>query len=151
MAGIAITPSRMDRVAFTLPYDTGSDIADFIGHPGAPAPDQARIAVQAGTIHEAHLRATGRDFRSFGTQDAVVDALRTGQVDLAFGIYDAGRLATLRATAGIDVRSSERVAHGGTAMAVCKGNDALLHQLDAAIAGMLSDGTIDEIAGRWKM
>jgi polar amino acid transport system substrate-binding protein len=151
MAGIAVTPARVQIVSFTVPYDIGGDVADFIGRPDAPLPDQARIGVQAGTIHEGHLRATGRTFRSFGTPQEVLGALRTGDVDLAFGIFGADQMAALYAAAGIGVQSSERVEHSGTAMAVCRGNDALLHQLDAALRGMLSDGTIDKIAGHWAM
>jgi polar amino acid transport system substrate-binding protein len=151
MAGIAITPGRMDLVAFTVPYDIGSDVADFIGRPDAPAPDQARIGVQSGTIHEGHLRATGRTFRSFGTTQEVLDALLAGKVDLAFGMYNLEQMNRLLDAAGIIVRSTEQVAHSGTAMAVCKGNDALLRQLDTALSGMLVDGTIDKIAGRWAM
>jgi ABC-type amino acid transport substrate-binding protein len=37
----------------------------------------------------------------------------------------------------------------GIAMAVCKGNSALLTQLNAALNAMLQDGTIDEFAARW--
>jgi polar amino acid transport system substrate-binding protein len=151
MAGIAVTPARMGIVDFTVPYDIGSDIADFIGKPDAPTPDQARIAVQSGTIHEAHLRATGRAFRSFGTPEEVAAALLSGAVDLAFGTFDETELTRLSQAAGIAVRSSEQVVHSGTAMAVCKGNDALRQQLDAAITAMLADGTIDKIAGRWTM
>ena len=150
MAGIAVTPAREKLIDFTLPYDIGGNMAEFIGRPGAPAPDHARIAVLAGTIHEGHLRATGRNLRSYGTAEAVLEALHDGTADLAFGIFGGDQLAAL-ADQGLTVQSSEQVAHGGTAMAVCTGNDALRHQLDAAIAAMLEDGTIDKIAGRWAM
>jgi ABC-type amino acid transport substrate-binding protein len=110
----------------------------------------ASIAVLAGTIHESHLRTTGRNLRSYGTEEAVLDAVRSGETDLAFGIYGGDQMTAL-ADEGLTVQSSEQVAHGGTAMAVCKGNDALRRQLDAAIAAMLDDGTIDKIAQRWAM
>jgi ABC-type amino acid transport substrate-binding protein len=34
-------------------------------------------------------------------------------------------------------------------MAVCKGNDALLVQLDAALAGIAGDGTLALLENRW--
>ena len=150
MAGIAVTPARARLVDFTLPYDIGGDVAEFFGRAGVPAPDRARIAVLAGTIHEDHLRNTGRDARSYGTTEAVLDALRSGAVDLAFGTFHGQEIDTLAAE-GLTVQSLEEVAHAGTAMAVCKGNDALRQKLDAAITGMLDDGTIDKIAARWTM
>jgi polar amino acid transport system substrate-binding protein len=149
MAGISVTTGRKKLVAFTTPYEEGDDEASFLGRPDAPLPDQARIGVQSGTIHEDHLRATGRAFQSFATAAEVLTALEAGTVDLAFGAFDDARLETLAQTASIEPRSSETVPGDGVAMVVCKGNDALLRQLDFALAGMLSDGTIDEIAGRW--
>lgn len=151
IAGIAITPARLDLVNFTQPYDIGGDMADFIGRPGAPAPDQARIGVLAGTIHDGHLRKTGRSLRSYGTPEALLDALMAGDVDLAFGVFDVDALETLQDSTGIDVQSSEQVTHSGTAMAVCKGNDVLLRQLDIALSDMISDGTIDKLAARWAL
>lgn len=151
MAGIAVTPGRMQMVSFTQPYEESGGAVTFLGRRGAPAPDQARIGVQSGTIHEDHLRATGRTPRSYGTEGEVLDALEAGEIDLAFGSFNDARVGQMVESAGIEWLWSEEVPDLGTAMAVCKGNDALLRQLDAALAAMLADGTIDEIAGRWML
>lgn len=151
MAGIAITPERLKIVDFSVPYENGEDTTWFLGRPGAPEPDRARVGVQSGTIFEDHLRATGRSFARFGTEDEMLDALVAGRVDLAFGAFTGNRAGRLVAEAGFDWLWSEEVPDLGLAMAVCKGNDALLQRVDAALTGMLSDGTIDEIAARWMM
>ncbi len=151
MAGIAVTPERRQLVAFSIAYDNGADSASFLGRPGAPEPSQARVGVQSGTIYEDHLRKTGRRYARFGTEGEVLDALEAGMVDLAFGIFTGDRPDRLVAEDGFDWLWSEDVPDEGTAMALCKGNEALLRQIDAALAGMLADGTIDEIAGRWMM
>lgn len=145
LGGLAITPARMAQVDFTLPYNESSDIDVFYGREDAPEPARARIAVQSGTIQADHARAAGWDVMPFGTPSDVVGAVVTGRADLAFGPFEA-ETADLP---DILPLYQEEVPDLGTAMAVCRGNDALLDQLNAALEAMTTDGTIDEITARW--
>lgn len=103
------------------------------------------MAVQSGTIQEGHARAKGWDTTPYGTPQAVIDALLAGKVDLIFGSF-GDEVANLP---DIVPLYDEEVPDMGTAMAVCKGNTALLTQLNAALDAMLQDGTIDDITARW--
>jgi ABC-type amino acid transport substrate-binding protein len=101
--------------------------------------------VQSGTIQEGHARAKGWDTTPYGSPQAVIDALLAGKVDLIFGPF-GDEVADLP---DILPLYEEDVPDMGIAMAVCKGNSALLTQLNAALNAMLQDGTIDEFAARW--
>lgn len=145
LGGIAITPERLRLVDFTLPYNETRDTDVLYGRQGAPGPDKARIGVQSVTIQESHARKRGWNFRPYANPQAVLDAVLSGEVDLAFGAF--GEEAEARA--GIMALYEEDVPDMGTAMAVCRGNTALLARLNAALESMLADGTIDEFAARW--
>jgi polar amino acid transport system substrate-binding protein len=145
LGGIAVTPERQRMVDFTMAYNESSDIDTLYGFDGAPAPESARVGVQSGTIQESHARKRGWNAFSYATEAEVLEALRAGKLDLAFGAY--GDEPT--ETTGIFPLYEEQVPDMGTAMAVCRGNDDLLARLNAALQSMLKDGTIDELTARW--
>ncbi len=150
LGGMAITPERRAKVAFTIPYQTSSDTEWFVGLDDAPPPESARIAVQSGTLHESFLRVGDYDFQSFTTESATLQAVISGSADLAFGPYSVRPdLDPMLDAAGIAPLYDVMLTDEGTGMAVCKGNDALLKQLNAAIEAMLADGTIAELESTW--
>jgi ABC-type amino acid transport substrate-binding protein len=99
-------------------------------------------------MHHDHLAATGRRFATYPTVDALAEALVAGEIDLAYGGWQDGLLADLSAK-GIEPLYQENLTAAGISMAICKGNSALLAALNAAIAGMWADGTIDAFSARW--
>lgn len=145
LGGLAITPERLRLVDFTLAYNESLDTDVLYGFEGAPAPEAARIGVQSGTIQEAYARDKGWNSRPYGTPGAVIAALLAGEVDLAFGAFTE----EVGASPDILPLYEETVPDMGTAMAVCRGNQPLLTQLNAALEAMIEDGTIDEISARW--
>lgn len=149
ISGFGITPERARIVDFTMPYTqaTGSDW--FIGHPGAPDVAAAQIGVQAGTLHETHLHATGRSFRAYHTEAALLAALMAGDIDLAFGPFGGDSRLSDLAAADIVQLYEENAPSDGVAMVVCKGNDGLREKLDAAIAAMQNDGTLETFSDTW--
>jgi ABC-type amino acid transport substrate-binding protein len=145
LGGIAVTPDRMGLVDFTYAYNETTDFDTLYGFEGAPEPGAARVGVQSGTIQEGHARKRGWNAFSYATEADVIGALLAGKVDLAFGAY----AEESDGSADILPLYEEEVPDMGTAMAVCRGNQALLTQLNAALDAMLKDGTIDEITARW--
>lgn len=145
LGGMAITPERMAQVDFTMPYNETGGIDQLYGREGAPEPAKARVAVQSGTIQQSHALAMGWDVSAFGTPADVVGAVLAGTADLAFGAFET----EVAGFPDLLPLYSEEVPDLGTAMAVCRGNDALLYQLNTALEGMFEDGTIDEITARW--
>lgn len=150
LGGMAITDERLERVDFSIPYHDADDTEWFVGKPGAPVPEQAMISVQAGTLHADYLRKNGLDHRSHSTETATLLAVIEDQADLAFGPFEnRPDLEALLGGAGLELLYDVHVSDEGTAMAVCKGNEALLARLNTTLQAMLADGTIAEIESRW--
>jgi polar amino acid transport system substrate-binding protein len=150
LGGIAVTDERRQLVDFTASYHSTDPEEWYIGRPGAPAPASALTAVQSGTVHEAHLRDLGYRHLPFPTEPEVLEALGSGAVDLAFGPFQTrDDVARVMAAKGLDFLYSDLLPDDGVGMAVCKGNEGLLDQLDAALAAIRGDGTLALLETRW--
>jgi polar amino acid transport system substrate-binding protein len=150
LGGIAVTPERREMVDFTEVYHTTDPYEWYIGRPGAPEPSAALTAVQSGTMQEAHLRAMGYRLQVFSTEPEVLAALQTGKVDLALGPFETRpEIRDFVDQNGFDFLYSEPIPDEGVAMAVCKGNMALLTTLDTALDGIRRDGTLASLETRW--
>jgi polar amino acid transport system substrate-binding protein len=150
LGGMAVTPDRRAEVDFTQTYH-GTDPEEwYIGRPGAPPPATALTAVQSGTVHEALLREKGLRHQSFATEPEVLEALRSGAVDLALGPFQTRPdVEAFVAEHGLDFLYSDLIPDDGVAMAVCKGNTDLLDTLNAALDDMRADGTLEALESRW--
>jgi ABC-type amino acid transport substrate-binding protein len=150
LGGIAVTPERREMVDFTQTYHTTDPEEWYIGRPGAPDPGSALIAVQSGTMQEAHLRKMGYRHISFSTEPEVLAALLGGEVDLALGPFETRQdIRDYIATNGFDFLYSEPIPDEGVAMAVCKGNTQLLATLNTALDDIRRDGTLASLENRW--
>lgn len=150
LGGMAITSERRDLVDFTTPYLIDGSSSWFYGPKGAPLPEDAITAVQSGTMHESYLRANDLSHKAFATEPEALDALISGQVDLAFGPFEnRPDLADMLDGSGMEPLFDAYLPDDGTAMAVCKGNETLLGQLNAALAAMTKDGTLELLESRW--
>jgi ABC-type amino acid transport substrate-binding protein len=150
LGGIAVTDDRRNLVDFTEVYHATDPEEWYIGRPGADAPSRAVIAVQSGTVHEAHLRAKGYRMVRFATEPEVLAALRDGTVDLAFGPFQTRQdVSAFMADNGLNFLYADMLPDDGVGMAVCKGNDVLLGRLNTAIAAMRRDGTLAMLENRW--
>jgi polar amino acid transport system substrate-binding protein len=150
LGGIAVTDARRQMVDFTETYHATDPEEWYIGHPGAPAPAEAMIAVQSGTVHEAHLETLGYRHISFSTEGMVLAALGDGAVDLAFGPFQTRQdIAGFMAENAIDFLYADMLPDDGVGMAVCKGNAELLQTLNTALSDIRSDGTLAALETRW--
>lgn len=150
LGGIAVTDERRALVDFTAPYH-GTDPEEwYIGPPGAPLPSMTEVAVQSGTVHEAHLRQMGYRYTAFPTEPQVLEAVASGKVALALGPFQSrADIHAFVATAGLEFLYSEMIPDDGVAMAVCRGNTDLLGRLDGALDAMRRDGTLARLENRW--
>lgn len=150
LGGMAVTPERQQKVDFTQTYHTTDPEEWYIGRPGAPDPATALVAVQSGTVHEDHLRKMGYRYIAFPTEPEVLNVLVAGKVDLALGPFQTRDDIHSFVTAnGLDYLYSENLPDDGVAMAVCKGNDAVLDMLNAGLDAMRADGTLETLETRW--
>ncbi|PTE14284.1 substrate-binding periplasmic protein [Pseudogemmobacter blasticus] len=150
LGGMAITPERRRLVDFTTSYAPGGGLDWFVGPPEAPQPDKALISVEAGTIHESYLQAEGLSYHGYPTEFDALKAVAGGQADMALGPYQ-GRpeLDELIYGKGLEFLLSVEIPDEGVGMAVCRGNTALLNDLNATLEAMRKDGALDALESRW--
>ena len=149
IAGLTDTPERRQSVDFSSVYLSGGTTNFFVGRPDAPLPSLARIAVQAGTLQESRLIALGYTPLPFASNQAALEAVLAGDADLAFGADAYMQHATLARFRDLKVLHSDVSDVTGASIALGQHNDALRDRLDAVIAAMRDDGTIDRLAAKW--
>ncbi|MEU3250315.1 ABC transporter substrate-binding protein [Streptomyces sp. NPDC006997] len=152
-AGMTITDERKKNVDFSDPYfeatqavlaDKDSGITSFADLKGK------KVGAQAQTTGEDYARSQGLDPVSFESSDAVLNGLRTGQVDAVVIDYPVvqGWLKDEANAAAFTV--AEQVNTGEQyGFTVRKGNDKLREAIDKALAEAKSDGTYKKLYEQW--
>ncbi|WP_055525005.1 transporter substrate-binding domain-containing protein [Streptomyces graminilatus] len=152
-AGMTITEERKKNVDFSEPYfdatqavlvDKKSGITSFAGLKGK------KVGAQAQTTGEDYARGKGLDPVSFESSDAVLNGLRTGQVEAVIIDYPVVQ-GWLKDTANAgafkvvdNLNTGEQ--YGFT---VKKGNTKLLAALNKAITDAKADGTYKKLYEQW--
>jgi polar amino acid transport system substrate-binding protein len=152
-AGMTITEERKKNVDFSDPYfqatqavlaDKDSGISSFADLKGKKA------GAQAQTTGEDYAKEQGLDPVSFESSDAVLNGLRTGQVDAVLIDYPVvqGWLKD-KANAGA-FKVAEQIDTGEQyGFTVKKGNDKLREAINKALADAKADGTYKKLYEQW--
>jgi polar amino acid transport system substrate-binding protein len=152
-AGMTITEERKKNVDFSDPYfdatqavlvDKKSGIKSFAGLKGR------KVGAQAQTTGEDYAKSKGLDPVSFESSDAVINGLRTGQVEAVVIDYPVvqGWLKDKANAAAFQV--AEQINTGEQyGFTVKKGNAKLLAAINKALAEARSDGTYKKIYEQW--
>src|SRR5262245_54532370 len=158
IASIAATPDVRAKVDFTDPYyRTPARVAvrrDSSIEEAVPEKLEGRkVAVAAGTSHEAYLRAlfTEVEVRAYPSADVARLALRRGDVDLLFGDSislafwlngtDSENCCTFRGGAYLDSRYFGE----GVGIAVKRGNDTIRLALNYALFRVWEQGRFTDL------
>jgi polar amino acid transport system substrate-binding protein len=158
IASIAATPVMRRRVDFSDPYYRTP--ARFVARKDSPIDDPRpeklegkKIAVVAGTAHEAYLKAffTEAELRSYPNADVARLALQRGDVDLTFG--DAISLAFwLNGTSSENCCAfrggpyhDSKYFGEGVGIAVKRGNDTLRQALNWALFRLWEQGRYTDL------
>ncbi|HEY7245884.1 MAG TPA: transporter substrate-binding domain-containing protein [Xanthobacteraceae bacterium] len=158
IASIASTPEMRTKVDFTDPYYRTP--ARFVARRDSPLDDVLperlegkKVAVVAGTSHEAYLRDlfTEVELRAYPNTDVARLALRRGDVDLLFGDAislafwingtDSENCCVFRGGAYIDSRYFGE----GIGIAVRKGNDTIRLGLNWALFRVWEQGRFADL------
>lgn len=150
IGGMAASASRAERVDFSQGYlgGTGNSSA-LVGLTRDIDPSTARIAVQSATVYAEHLTESGYDVMLVNTGQAALDAVRSGAVALACGSPAYMERMLLTTYPDLRIVSTIDVPVDPTAIAFRPDDDALRARVDLILTGMLSDGTINDIAAVW--
>ncbi|CAM5604921.1 Transporter substrate-binding domain-containing protein OS=Streptomyces tendae OX=1932 GN=F3L20_08480 PE=4 SV=1 [Streptomyces tendae] len=152
-AGMTITEERKKNVDFSDPYfeatqavlvDKKSGISSFADLEGR------KVGAQAQTTGEDYAKSKGLDPVSFESSDAVLNGLRTGQVEAVVIDYPVvqGWLKDKANAAAFEV--AEQVNTGEQyGVTVKKGNDKLREAVNKAIKDAKADGTYKKLYEQW--
>jgi polar amino acid transport system substrate-binding protein len=158
IASIAVTPDMRTKLDFTDPYyrTPGRFVARRDAPIDEPLPEKLegkKVAVVAGTAHEAYLKAlfTEAEVRPYPNAEVARLALRKGDVDFLFG--DAVSLAFwLNGTDSENCCSfrggpylDSRYFGEGVGIAVRKGNDTIRLALNYALFRMWEQGRFTDL------
>ncbi|GAA2486305.1 glutamine ABC transporter substrate-binding protein GlnH [Actinocorallia cavernae] len=152
-AGMTITPERAKNVDFSDPYFEATQAVLVAKNSGITSLDGAKgkkLGVQAQTTGEDFAKKKGLDPVSFASSDAVLNGLRTGQVQAVVIDYPVVQ-GWLKDKANADkfkvvgnLKTGEQ--YGFT---VKKGNKPLLKAIDKALKDAKADGTYKKIYEKW--
>ncbi|MGA5312974.1 ABC transporter substrate-binding protein [Streptomyces pseudogriseolus] len=152
-AGMTITEERKKNVDFSDPYfeatqavlvDKKSGISSFAELEGR------KVGAQAQTTGEDYAKSKGLDPVSFESSDAVLNGLRTGQVEAVVIDYPVvqGWLKDKANAAAFEV--AEQINTGEQyGVTVKKGNDKLREAVNKAIKDAKADGTYKKLYEQW--
>jgi polar amino acid transport system substrate-binding protein len=158
IASIAEAPQTRQLVDFSDPYYRTP--ARFVARRDYPSDDVRpealegkKIAVVAGTAHEAYLKAlfTEAELKPYPSSDAARFALRQGDVDLLFGDgislafwlngTDSGNCCEFRG----GPYTESRYFGEGVGIAVKRGNDVLRHAFNWALFRLWEEGRFTDL------
>ncbi|MGW1958129.1 basic amino acid ABC transporter substrate-binding protein [Streptomyces sp. NPDC001920] len=152
-AGMTITEERKKNVDFSDPYfeatqavlvDKKSGISSFAGLKGK------KVGAQAQTTGEDYAKSKGLDPVSFESSDAVLNGLRTGQVQAVVIDYPVVQ-GWLKDKANADAfQVAEQINTGEQyGFTVKKGNTELREAINKAIKEAKADGTYKKLYEQW--
>ncbi|EKX61077.1 transporter substrate-binding domain-containing protein [Streptomyces ipomoeae] len=152
-AGMTITEERKKNVDFSDPYfdATQAVLADKKAGIGSFADLKGKkVGTQAQTTGEDYTKSQGLDPVSFESSDAVLNGLRTGQVDAVVIDYPVVQ-GWLKDKANADAFEVAEQLNTGEqyGFTVKKGNTKLLAAINKALTEAKADGTYRELYEQW--
>ncbi|WP_351235020.1 transporter substrate-binding domain-containing protein [Streptomyces sp. NPDC002133] len=154
-AGMTITDERKKNVDFSVPYFDATQALLATKKSGVTSladvkAKNAKLGAQAETTGESYAKSQGFDPVAFESSDAVLNGLRTGQVDAVVIDYPVVQ-GWLKDKANADpfalVENIETGEQYG--FTVKKGNAKLLAAIDKAITDAKADGTYNKLYEQW--
>jgi polar amino acid transport system substrate-binding protein len=148
MAGMSITPERDEVIDFTQDYSPPTPSA-YVGLTAEADIAAGTVAAQTGTIQAGYIAESGATLIEFATPEETVAAVRNGEADAVFADFDY-LSAIVEESGGELTFVGDRVPIGGGVGAGLRESDTELRdKLDAAIASMKEDGSLNELLVKW--
>ncbi|MFF7714667.1 transporter substrate-binding domain-containing protein [Streptomyces sp. NPDC007988] len=154
-AGMTITDERKKNVDFSVPYFDATQALLATKKSGVTSladvkAKGAKLGAQAETTGESYATSQGFDPVAFESSDAVLNGLRTGQVDAVVIDYPVVQ-GWLKDKANADAFVLGQNIETGEqyGFSVKKGNNKLRAAIDKAITDAKADGTYDKLYRQW--
>lgn len=148
MAGMTITSEREEVISFTQNYVLPTASA-FVALSKDVDPLSGIVAVQANTVEAAYVAEAGAQIVEFATPDEAMSAVRNGEADSTFA--DKGFLEPIiSASSGELSWIGDEVRIGkGIGIGLRQSDNELKDALNAAIASMKADGSLNALLVKW--
>lgn len=150
IAGMSITEERDQVIDFTQAYIPATE-SFYVAAAGAGldlASNDTIIAAQVNTIQAGHVAASGATLVEFATPDETIAAVRNGEADAV--LADDDYLKPIVAESGGELEIAGRVRlGGGVGLGIRESDNELRDKLDAAIAELKADGTVNALLTKW--
>lgn len=154
-AGMTITPERKKNVDFSMPYFDATQALLATKKSGVTSladvkAKHKKLGAQAETTGESYAKKQGFNAVAFESSDAVLNGLRTGQVDAVIIDYPVvqawlkDRANAAEFVLGQNIETGEQYG-----FSVKKGNTKLLAAINKAITDARADGTYDKLYKQW--
>ncbi|OEJ41797.1 ABC transporter substrate-binding protein [Streptomyces agglomeratus] len=154
-AGMTITDERKKNVDFSVPYFDATQALLASKKSGVTTLDEVKsgkkkLGAQAETTGESYAKSQGFDPVAFESSDAVLNGLRTGQVDAVVIDYPVvqgwlkDKANADQFVLGQNIETGEQYG-----FSVKKGNTKLKAAIDKAITDAKADGTYKKLYEQW--
>lgn len=149
IAGMSITDERDEVIDFSEAYTQPDPSGYLVMSPDVDL-ENAVIAAQTGTIQAAFVANTGATLLEFATPDETVAAVKAGEADAV--LADGSYLAPIaEADSELMLLERQELIGGGTALGLRESDGALREKMNAAIASMKADGTLNALIVKWEI
>ena len=159
MAGMTVTDERKEQVNFSDSYATGVQVVIVKDDSAIASVDDlfadganTVVGTQAGTTGFIYATSDIEDaglgtVKSFGKTTDAVEALKNGQVDCVILDNEPAK-ALVAANEGLHILDTEYAVED-YAIAIAKENTDLLDKINAALAELKDDGTLQSIVDKY--
>lgn len=158
VAALGITPARQEVVDFTDPvYSYGEamvvNASDKGTYPTLESLRGAVVGVQVGTVYVDPMKNAGvfKEVRIYDSLGDIMRDVELGRIKAGFGDYPiVAYQVSQGAFKGVRlVKEHKPVVNVSIGMAVHKGDKEKLAKLNASLAKLKADGTLDSILHKW--
>ena len=147
IAGMSITDERDEVIDFSQAYTQPDPSAYLVMSEDVDLANGV-IAAQTGTIQAAFVASTGATLLEFATPDETVAAVKGGEADAV--LADKAYLAPIADADGeVSLLAQEELIGGGVGLGLRESDGELRAKLDAAIASMKDDGSLNALIAEW--
>jgi polar amino acid transport system substrate-binding protein len=149
IAGMSITDERDEVIDFTEEYFP-SDPSGYVALAGASEDVlNGNVSAQVSTIQATYVAESSATLVEFATMEDTVAAVRSGEVDAVFA--DSAPLMEIVNSSNGELAfvGSKVVVGGGVGMGIRESDSELKEKMNAAIASLKADGTLNTMIAKW--
>lgn len=149
IAGMSVTDERKEKIDFSDEYIPASPSA-YVALAGSSVDFSGGvITAQTNTIQAGYVASSGATLVEFATPDETIAAVKNGEADAV--LADKDYLAPIVAESNgelVFVGDGVRIG-GGVGMGIRKSDGDLRGKMNAAIASMKADGSLNALLNKW--